>query len=788
MTAGTTVLAFVGFTNTSNNSSMTVTYGGTAMTQIGTPFLFGTHVYSSATYYDQLAVFKLENAPGGSQNVVVTPGVFVSSGLKIGLVSYSGVGSVSAKQTATGTGTGMSQTVTSSPGNVVVQAFQCPFGTGTVSGYNQTSRWNVTTSSYNTAMIVGEAAGASSVTFTGTQNAANLYGGVAVELTPAATVITPSPVTISLTGGTPPLNGQTVIMPTAASLSLVRGTPLVAGTSSMAFDSVAGSAVNGAGLSLTATVTAGSTALLLVNFTNAANNTTISATFGGTAMTQVGTPQFVGTTSGGGYTYYSYQTVFKLPNAPGGAKAVVITPAVTSQSGIKAAILAYVGVGDVGNVQFASGTGPNLSHTFSSASGHILAHGFFAPLGTGVLSGYSGRERYDVATSAWNVASAFGDIDGASTVTVSATASASGPWGSIAVDLTPANPNITVKPTSAVLTLQGGSSSLFGYMLGGKLGAGQNVIVQVIGDSTAYGSLDEQWSSQYGWPGRLCIALGQYYNANVRVLAWNYPSNTAYNPAVTIYTSLSPSAPTITLMLGGWPGATGANYLGQQAAMLPVSNPDVVLINTGFNETSLSAYLTNYQSLMTVVNTRCPGAPIIVTTQNPTTIANEQFHSLTFAQIFGGLVNLFVPGSTLPLVPALQQSPVFSNTWILDTKQIPGWTASDLNSDGLHPNASGYAKQAAYMFAQLVQTSTDIGGNQPVMVRPTSAALSLTRGTATLGRKVLPTGAVLTLQGGSSGVAIGQSNLLRLIPGRPGVYFWSLVTPRERMDVVPSGR
>jgi hypothetical protein len=183
VTAGDTVLCVVGYINEANNSALTVSYGGQSMTQIGSAVSIGT----SAPWYTFISMFYLANAAGGARTVTITPSVSATSGAKANIVSYTGVGSVGSLQSATGNGSSLSQTVTSATGHLVVQGFYQPFDTSAIASYNQTTRWNSIANGWTTALVIGEAAGASSVSFTasGSNGTSNIYGGVAVDLTPA---------------------------------------------------------------------------------------------------------------------------------------------------------------------------------------------------------------------------------------------------------------------------------------------------------------------------------------------------------------------------------------------------------------------------------------------------------------------------------------------------------------------------------------------------------------------------------------------------------------------------
>lgn len=241
-----------------------------------------------------------------------------------------------------------------------------------------------------------------------------------------------------------------------------------------------------------------------------------------------------------------------------------------------------------------------------------------------------------------------------------------------------------------------------------KLLAGQDSTWIGAGDSILFGPYDDGFSSATspwtpgtlcGWLGRDAIAVGMYTNAHVVARVWNYPSNTGYGSPITLYTAVGSGRPTLTVYIGGWPGATASNLRSKEAELFPVSNPDFLILNDGFNETSTSTYTTNMLALIDSIQaTRCPGVPILVATANATTVT--QLHGISFVTMFNALITALIPGKSLPLSPALQLATTRSGVFMLDTRQS-GITSTDLHVDGVHPIASGYAKLAVWMLYQL---------------------------------------------------------------------------------------
>lgn len=275
-----------------------------------------------------------------------------------------------------------------------------------------------------------------------------------------------------------------------------------------------------------------------------------------------------------------------------------------------------------------------------------------------------------------------------------------------------------------------------------KLAGGHSVVIQVIGDSTAWGAYDDGWDdttvpwtppTQRGWPGRFAASLGAQYNATVRVYTWNYPTNTGYFDLVTLYTGSSGA--TITVYNGGWPGGIMADYLANMSAMLPVPNPDVVMTYDGFNEPGEHVTTGTFASNCTtfideVQNTYCPGAPIVVTTQNPT----PNYVNLTY---YDAMINDFLTGESVPLSPALQESTLVPGVWVLDSQQVP-LLSSDIAS-APHPNASGYTKIGQWIFGQLASQ---------FIVVPTPAQVALTGYVPEVIYPLYPAAGLIKLLGG----------------------------------------
>lgn len=250
-------------------------------------------------------------------------------------------------------------------------------------------------------------------------------------------------------------------------------------------------------------------------------------------------------------------------------------------------------------------------------------------------------------------------------------------------------------------------TSPFGPILS-ALATDNPATLYAIGDSTDYGEIDAEWFTKYGWPGRLGIDIGVQYDVNVvlRVFQkWTGNGTSSvggvtgpstYAPAVSIHTTARVGAPTLTIRLGGWPGGIMSNYIANASAMLPTTaNAAVVVIYSGYNETSATTYASNLGTFINSTQSLLPGVPIVVCNQHQTTISHKS-GGIFFASLFNASLQLLMPGATRPISPALQPSTTRTDVWYMDTLQAP--VGSDgINPDGIHPNATGYDVIEAWM-------------------------------------------------------------------------------------------
>lgn len=156
-----------------------VTYGGTALTRIGTRTL--------AAGWAIVELWRLVNPPSGAANVVVTPSA--ATDIAAGAVSMTGVHQTTPAGTfasAEGLSTEPSVAVSGAANDLVIDVLL--FDSSTVVptvGAGQTSRW---TQNYGANASGSTEAGAASVTMSWTASSAAdwMIGGVAIKEAPAA--------------------------------------------------------------------------------------------------------------------------------------------------------------------------------------------------------------------------------------------------------------------------------------------------------------------------------------------------------------------------------------------------------------------------------------------------------------------------------------------------------------------------------------------------------------------------------------------------------------------------
>jgi hypothetical protein len=194
-------------------------------------------------------------------------------------------------------------------------------------------------------------------------------------------------------------------------------------TAVLAFDAVGsgGSANDASTMSGTHAATSGAQMLAYVSVFG--SNTVSSITYGGTAMTLLGSVD-LDNNSNDGILY-----LFGLSDAPSGSKTVDVTLSAATEATF--CTVSYVGVGSVGTPATTFGAGTSLSQSLTCWSGQVISQAF----GTGstLSASFGGTERF-----LDNVASLIGLViqDSPSSATFTATSGSFGDeWAGIGVVL-----------------------------------------------------------------------------------------------------------------------------------------------------------------------------------------------------------------------------------------------------------------------------------------------------------------------------------------------------------------
>ncbi|MEO5915832.1 MAG: SdrD B-like domain-containing protein [Luteolibacter sp.] len=177
----------VSYRNNNSQTISSVTYGGQAMTLVGSNTV-AVSTPDGATY-----IYRLVNPPTGANNVVVNWSAALVQGSVVGAITYSGVdqttptGTFASANSGTGTSTAPAVTVTSAVGRVVFGLAGGRTTTAyTLAGSGGTSLWSVMPFSNQTAGAAQSKAGAATNTtlsWTGTNDE---WTAVGVSLIPAS--------------------------------------------------------------------------------------------------------------------------------------------------------------------------------------------------------------------------------------------------------------------------------------------------------------------------------------------------------------------------------------------------------------------------------------------------------------------------------------------------------------------------------------------------------------------------------------------------------------------------
>lgn len=169
--AGDAVIVFVAHRNTGTVPAISgVTVGGQSAT-----LLAGTQWYAAVGNHWNMYAYGLEDPPTGPCTISVT--LDGQTTLSVNSLAFQGVSSIGTPTTAGGVGGNADMTVSSSSSQTIAHCFTGAGWDAPVLDYNKTSRWN---SQNEPALLIGGAAGAASVNFTGTTS--TRWYGIAVPM------------------------------------------------------------------------------------------------------------------------------------------------------------------------------------------------------------------------------------------------------------------------------------------------------------------------------------------------------------------------------------------------------------------------------------------------------------------------------------------------------------------------------------------------------------------------------------------------------------------------------
>lgn len=530
------------------------------------------------------------------------------------------------------------------------------------------------------------------------------------------------------------------------------------------------------------------------------NDTPVTTvTYGGTAMHKHGEVEVGASLSPeiDAFTLSAFSIVVDGSTVPTGTQSVVVTmDTADSFQAQWSQAFEYSGVGAITSVSLQSTaytTGSALSQSATSSTGDLVSQAFAAcfanPGGALTFTGYNQTSRWQstagdtqqnqygnllvgdaagassvsfTATSQYNnsgtetttpvswtggaldlpaaaVASNYTASPAATSVTVTpSAASTSGPSAPYTnYTASPASTTVTVSPVAASDSLvQGQLANPMANVLA-KIGAGQNIVIASMGDSTLFANAVDYIEPantptyKWGWFGRIALALGQYYDYTVHFYA-NNSAGTTYqemgspassNATVPFY---SGGTPTITAIDGGWSGsilnyftiptdniyynagdATGWSLIPDTWSLEDGGNtPDLFFICSGING---DVAPTDYNYAIAQIRSYLGNSmPIVVVTQNPV-LEGYTDPIATFETLSTDWCN-----GTFPMNPVMQRSSVDSNVWLLDTRSTAfasitdpqGSTTNALMFNQQHPNAEGFDAYASSILTQIAPQVT----------------------------------------------------------------------------------
>ncbi|MGV0065113.1 hypothetical protein ACRU1O_22780 [Mycobacterium colombiense] len=160
----------------SGPGTLTVTLGGTAMTQAGGFQYYSNGVNSSGN----LEVYSMFNPPKNNQTIAVNWSGGYSYAVTANSVSYAGVVSLGTAVDVSGSTSPASQSA--SGGDFRSAFFQMFGGYTNFTGYNQNQRWLANISGNARSCLIGDALGQAAPTFNAPMASGTVWGGILLPL------------------------------------------------------------------------------------------------------------------------------------------------------------------------------------------------------------------------------------------------------------------------------------------------------------------------------------------------------------------------------------------------------------------------------------------------------------------------------------------------------------------------------------------------------------------------------------------------------------------------------
>jgi hypothetical protein len=389
---------------TSGATVSTCTYGGTAMTQLGS-------VVISSFYGSTLTRYGLAGVVGGTKTVSI--GLSAVTDVTAGSVSYLNVGTVGGLRTVSGdSSTTPAQTVTCTPGQTIVQSLGGDSASSLWTPTGGTSRYNNgdnVSGTYDADLVISDST-TSPTTFS-VSNLGNNWAGISNVLT------------TSIPGYLQNLSTAVITPVLSQEIPNIAFDALGAGVGNSPTN------IDAATVSFTHTAAAGALVIVDINFDS--TSVVLSCVYGQTEMTQIGSIYHDNIFTDGSLVRYA------IANVSGGTQTISIT--LSQPAWIIANSVSYLNVYSIGTAQVNYGVGPSLSHTISCTAGQRIVHSFGQGMGAGTgtagLVPSGGTTRYSRYSSGW--ASALVISEASATTTFSVAAASGAPLAGLATVLSP---------------------------------------------------------------------------------------------------------------------------------------------------------------------------------------------------------------------------------------------------------------------------------------------------------------------------------------------------------------